>query len=282
MTFYVIFSILILAFSTTFFECIGANIFIKKTDNQTDEITFECGENKTLTCMFKKNKTIEWMNKNNSRAIAMCVLNTCTLNPDYGGQYSISADMQRNIFNLTILKITRKDDGRRLVCSDGSHTDSVLLRDIDYKPQIFEDTHSGTVKVTSGCVSQRTKVSFKWTRKINTFEEEFFPQLQSNYSTNCSSDVDCRHYQHIRYTEIVYVTANEVGKYHFKIVAVHGNKSKESNIVVEMYIIESKRENNGNLLIEHIVVIIIASLILICMYLYRDSKEEKLTSISSG
>ncbi|XP_060580961.1 uncharacterized protein LOC132737645 [Ruditapes philippinarum] len=244
MTYKVIFSVLILAFNTAFFEYTGANIFIKKADNRTNEITFECGKNVTLTCMFKNSFGVEWMNEKNETGIAWCVQNKCTLTPVYVGQYSISSDMLRKIFNLTILKVTMKDDGRRLVCSDGSYTDSVILRVNDNTPRLLEDTQSGTIKAASGCVSLGTKVSFKWKKIsiIDNFEEEFFPKIQFKNSRSCQTDADCGH----DHTEIVYVTANEDGQYHFKIVALYGSEIKESDISVMKYITKPKGTGNGN------------------------------------
>jgi hypothetical protein len=70
------------------------------------------------------------MNSNDITAISRCilVLNICDINPAYDGQYSISSDIPQGIFNLTIINVTAKDNGRKLVCSDGSHTDSITIR----------------------------------------------------------------------------------------------------------------------------------------------------------
>jgi hypothetical protein len=70
------------------------------------------------------------MNSNDITGIGRCILvsNLCDINPAYDGQYSISSDITKGIFNLTIINATAKDNKRKLVCSDGSHTDSITIR----------------------------------------------------------------------------------------------------------------------------------------------------------
>jgi hypothetical protein len=101
---------------------------IQKPDSSGNEQACTCGRSLTLTCTLEEQKlSVAWMNANDITAIAQCVKRSCDLNPVYLGQYTFSFDVDRNVFNLTIIKVTNKDNGRKLVCSDGSNIDSVIL-----------------------------------------------------------------------------------------------------------------------------------------------------------
>jgi hypothetical protein len=104
-------------------------VFIHKTGSLGDKIEAECGKNLTLSCMFRKNTfAIVWKNPDDISPIAQCIQNDCNLNPSFVGLYDIAFDKTRCVFNLTIIKATKKDNGRKLVCSDGSHSDFQILR----------------------------------------------------------------------------------------------------------------------------------------------------------
>jgi hypothetical protein len=66
------------------------------------------------------------MNANDVIPIVKCTRNKCVLNPDYDGQYTFSYDIQ-GIFNLTVIKITKKHNGKKLICSDGSDSDYEVI-----------------------------------------------------------------------------------------------------------------------------------------------------------
>ncbi|XP_060555842.1 uncharacterized protein LOC132716561 [Ruditapes philippinarum] len=106
----------------------GSNVNILVPDSPAYGKTCECGRDLTLPCKFK-NKTfaIAWMNLNDISPIAQCVRRKCDINPKYIDQYNISYDETNHIFNLTIIKVTMKDNGRKLVCSDGTNTDSQFI-----------------------------------------------------------------------------------------------------------------------------------------------------------
>ncbi|XP_060603253.1 uncharacterized protein LOC132756251 [Ruditapes philippinarum] len=141
----------------------GSNVDILVPDSLANENSCECGRDLTLPCKFK-NKTfaIAWMNLNDISPIAQCVRNRCDINPKYIDQYNISYDETNHIFNLTIIKLTLKDNGRKLVCSDGTSTDSQLIRVKDNEPLLLENTTNGTIQAISGCISNDANVSFKW------------------------------------------------------------------------------------------------------------------------
>jgi hypothetical protein len=102
---------------------------IQKPDSSSNELACSCGRSLTLTCTLEEHKfAVAWMNANNITSIAQCVQQSCNLNPVYLGQYTFSSDVDRNIFNLTIIKVSMKDNGRKLVCSDGSNIGSQILK----------------------------------------------------------------------------------------------------------------------------------------------------------
>ncbi|XP_060584584.1 uncharacterized protein LOC132740660, partial [Ruditapes philippinarum] len=165
----------------------GGNISIQKPGNETGEMSYECGRNVTLTCNFKKSRfAISWMNATDVIPIVKCTQNKCFLTPVYEGQYSFIYD-RHGIFNLTVTEITKEDNGRKLICSDGSDSDSEIIKVTDYEPLLFEDTKNGTVRAISGCISQDTEVSFKWIKLsvssyisiLVTMEINFLPVLPS-------------------------------------------------------------------------------------------------------
>lgn len=264
------------------FLCTGADVFIQKTDSLSYETDHECGRNLTLSCQLKKNTFASvWKIANKITPIAHCVQNVCDLNPDYVGQYSISSDMTLGVFNLTIQNMTKKDNGRKLICSDGSHFDSYIVRVRDYKPRLFEYTQFGTIEATSGCVSQDTNVIFRWIKisAISNIEKEFSPEIRSKNTTSCSNDSDCGNDQHIQCTEMVSVKPNDDGNYYIKIVAVYKNVSKESDISVGKFMFEDKDDEsssfkNGQVKTDKIfvgLVFIIPIVLVICVYVLLRS-----------
>jgi hypothetical protein len=107
----------------------GSNVKILVPGSLATGKTCECGRDLTLSCQFKKKTyAIAWRNTNDISPIARCIRNECDINPKYIDQYKISYDETNHIFNLTIIKLTMKDNGRKLVCSDGTSTDSQLIR----------------------------------------------------------------------------------------------------------------------------------------------------------
>jgi hypothetical protein len=89
---------------------------------------YECGRNVTLTCNFKKSTfAISWIHATDVIPIAKCIQHECFLTPAYEGQYAFTYDIQ-GIFNLTVIEITKEDNGRKLICSDGSDSDSEVIK----------------------------------------------------------------------------------------------------------------------------------------------------------
>ncbi|XP_060573199.1 uncharacterized protein LOC132731101 isoform X2 [Ruditapes philippinarum] len=227
----------------------GGNISIQKPGNQTGEKPYECGRNVTLTCKFKKNTfAIVWMKATDIKPIAKCTQNNCFLTSENNGQYTFTYDIQ-GIFNLTVIEITKKDNGRKLICSDGSDSDYEVIQVSDYEPLLFEDTINGTVRAISGCISQDIEVSFKWIKVSvsSGIEEEIIPTIHDDYTRNCSNDSDCGYDQQVQYSEMISAKSNDNGKYVLKVLAVFGNESKESCNTAYKYMIEehdNKRTNN--------------------------------------
>ncbi|XP_060573102.1 uncharacterized protein LOC132731019 [Ruditapes philippinarum] len=208
----------------------GGHISIQKPGKQTGEMSYECGRNVTLTCNFKKcTFAILWMCATDVIPIAKCIQHKCFLTPAYKGQYAFTYDIQ-GIFNLTVIEITKEDNGRKLICSDGSDSDSEVIKVTDYEPLLFEDTINGTIRATSGCISQETEVSFKWIKMSvsSGIEEEITPTIHDNYTRRCSNDSDCGYDQQVQYTEMISAKSSDNGKYFLKVLAVYGNESKES------------------------------------------------------
>ncbi|XP_060573098.1 uncharacterized protein LOC132731017 isoform X2 [Ruditapes philippinarum] len=221
----------------------GGNISIQKHDNKTGELSYECGRNATLTCNFKKSTfAISWMNATDVIPIVKCTHNSqnkCFLTPDYEGQYRFTYDIQGS-FNLTVIKITKEDNGRKLICSDGSDSDYEVIKVTDYEPLLLEDTINGTVGAISGCISQHTEVYFKWIKVSvsSGIEEEIIPTIHNNYTRRCSNDSDCGNDQHVQYTETISAKSSDNGKYFLKVLAVYENASKESCNSAYKYLIE--------------------------------------------
>ncbi|XP_060557245.1 uncharacterized protein LOC132717713 [Ruditapes philippinarum] len=209
----------------------GPDVVIQRADTLAYETPSECGRNLTLTCISKKDTfAIVWKNGNDNIKIAECVQNVCSINPDFERQYNISFDSARCIFNLTIMKVAMKDNGRNLVCSDGSHSDSYNITVKDNEPHLVENTTSGTILATSGCISQDTNVSFKWIliSESSNIETEFNPEISNKYATNCKNNSDCGNNKHVYYTEIILANGSITGKYYLKVAAIYGNESKDS------------------------------------------------------
>jgi hypothetical protein len=107
----------------------GLGVIIKTTDGLDDKEPYACGRNITLSCMFKENSfAVAWRKSNENTPIAKCIQNACDLNSDYVGIYSISFDIDHGIFNLSMLKVNAEENGTKLVCSDGSQSDSFIIK----------------------------------------------------------------------------------------------------------------------------------------------------------
>ncbi|XP_060600934.1 uncharacterized protein LOC132754331 isoform X2 [Ruditapes philippinarum] len=221
----------------------GSNVDILVPDSLAYGKTCECGRDLTLSCKFK-NKTfaLAWMNLNDISPIAQCVRNECDINPKYIDQYKISYDETNHNFNLTIIKLTMKDTGRKLVCSDGTNTDSMIIRVRDYEPHLLENTTTGIIQAISGCITNVTKVSFKWIKicASSKLEKEITPKIQNASTTTCSNDSDCGNDQQIHYSEVISAKASENGNYYLKIIADYGNEKMESYHTVERYMLEDR------------------------------------------
>ncbi|XP_060589100.1 uncharacterized protein LOC132744412 [Ruditapes philippinarum] len=207
----------------------GADVFILQTARQT---VSECGRNLTLACKFKPDTfCIVWKNANDMATIAECKQKWCKLNPIYAGKYRISFDLNQCILNLTMIKATIEDNGRKLVCSDGSHIASKIVNIRDREPLLYEDTKSGTIMAKSGCTSQNTNVSFKWKLiSVNSDnEKEIDPKIRERKTLSCKNDSDCGNDKQVHYTEIIAVNASVNGNYHLKVAAIYGNESKETH-----------------------------------------------------
>jgi hypothetical protein len=103
----------------------GANVMIQREEKEYAE----CGRSLTLTCKIQKYVfAMSWLTGKDQIKIARCVENTCDQNPNYFGQYNFTFDVERGVFNLTIVKVTKDDNGRILVCSDGSDVDTRVIK----------------------------------------------------------------------------------------------------------------------------------------------------------
>ncbi|XP_060581947.1 uncharacterized protein LOC132738461 [Ruditapes philippinarum] len=225
----------------------GPDVVIQKAGTLADVTPSECGRSLTLSCIFKKDTfAIVWKNRNDKIAIAQCLQNVCDINPELEGQYNISFDSKQCIFNLTIIKVTMKDNGRNLVCSDGSHSDSYNITVRDNEPHLAENTTSGTISATSGCISQDTNVSFKWIMisESSKIETEFNPEIRDKYATSCTNNSDCGNNKQVHYTETIVANASITGKYYLKVAAIYGNVRKESYKSSMKYIIGEQDEEH--------------------------------------
>lgn len=171
--------------------------------------------------------------------------------------------MTRGFFNLTFTKLTKHDDGRKLVCSDGSSSDSHIVRVRDYEPRIIEDTKNGTISAISGCIFENRNVSFKWIKVNirNNNEEEIIPKIRHAKTASCSNNSECGYDHQIQYSEVVLAKANENGNFYLKVVAEYGNVTKESHITVEKYMIDNQEEDK-NYLVEVVVVAVVVFVVL--------------------
>ncbi|XP_060603252.1 uncharacterized protein LOC132756250, partial [Ruditapes philippinarum] len=259
-----------------------SNVDILEPDSLAYGKTCECGRDLTLSCKFK-NKTfaIAWMNQNDISAIAQCIRNKCDINPKYIDQYKISYDETNHIFNLTIIKLTMKDNGRKLVCSDGTNTDSQLIRVKDYEPLLFENTTAGTIQAISGCISNVTRVSFKWIKICgrNKREKEITPKIH-NTTTSCSNNSDCGNDQQIQYSEVISAKASNNGNCYLKVVADYGNEKIESYHTVGKYMMEDQDEERSNTVIVVAVIVLGSAFLLIfalarCFIYLRHQKKKE-------
>lgn len=231
-------SILVLLSSALYINCIDADVVILNTSGIANQAVSECGRSLTLTCKFKRNTAaIVWKNANDISPIAKCIKYFCTINPAYHGQYNISFDTTRCMFNLTVMQVTMEDNGRILVCSDGSHTDSKIIVVRDYNLNLIGDRYSDTIIAASGCVSQDTDVSFKWIGidACTSIEKQFAHKLCFRNTTSCSTDYVCGNNQLIQYMEEVEPSRSEKGNYHLKVIALYGNARKAFEETVIRY-----------------------------------------------
>lgn len=256
--------IVVLLSSALYIKRIDADVVILNTSEIAQQAVFECGRSLTLTCKFTKNTfAIVWKNAYDISSIATCIQNECAVDPMYDGQYIISFDKTSRIFNLTLIMVTMKDNGRRLVCSDGSHTDYTIIAVRDYTLDLIENKNSGTITASSGCVSQDTGVSFKW-MKINacsSIENRFSPNIRFKHTTSCSNDFLCGNDQHIRYIEEIFISPNQ---YHLKVIAVYGHESKDSDEIVVKYIVPKGEKRSCHLQDKHssgVIIICIAAVV---------------------
>jgi hypothetical protein len=101
----------------------------------TDDTQYGCGRNITFICSFTEvTAAILWKYSDEVIPIAQCIRKVCDLNPDYVKDFEFSVDMTEGIFNLTMIKV--RNIGKKLVCSDGSHSDSQII-DINGKTHMF-------------------------------------------------------------------------------------------------------------------------------------------------
>ncbi|XP_060600930.1 uncharacterized protein LOC132754330 isoform X2 [Ruditapes philippinarum] len=244
----------------------GTNINILELECLANGKTCACGRDLTLSCMFiNKTFAIAWMNPNDISQIAKCERNYCTVNPGYIDQYKISYDEKNHFFNLTIIKLTMKDNQRTLICSDGTDMDSQNIRVRDYEPFLLENTTTGTIQAISGCVSNGTKVSFKWIKICarSNSEEIITPKIQNASTTRCSYDSDCGNDQQIQYSEVLSAKASDNGNYYLKIVANYGNEKIESYRTDGRYILEEEEKSNS-LIVVPVVLGCLATFLLAC------------------
>lgn len=224
--------------SALYIKSIDTDVVILNTGRNANQAVSECGANLTLTCQFKKNTfAVVWKHANVFSFIAMCIHNYCDINPEYVGQYDISLDKAMCIVNLTVINVKMKDNGRRLVCSTGTHSDSQIVTVRDYHLDLSQERKTGTIKAASGCVSQDTDVSFKWMKidACNSIETQFAPKVRFTNTSSCSNDSVCGNYQQIQYIEEVVYTHIEHGKHHLKVIAIYGNESKNADEHVVKY-----------------------------------------------
>lgn len=256
----------ILLLSSQFFVFIDAAV--QKPYILAPEKPCECGKNLTLTCVFERGTfAIEWLNSYDATLIAHCVQNVCELNPKYYGQYDISADLQLYVFNLTIKNVTKEDDSRKLMCSDGIQSDSKSIKVREYEPLLLEDSKYGVITATSGCVSNEKEVTFKWIKLVNRshLEEEANPKLNKNYTNGCPT---CGNNEQKQYTEIINARRSQNG-YNVKVIAFYDNESKESTYSVDKYILEEQDgENTNSYLLCAILVVPAVMISILAAYLF--------------
>lgn len=228
---------------------VDANVEIQKHGNDR---TCTCGKNLTITCKLKEHRlAMAWMNGNSIISIAECVESSCNLNPAFNGQYAFSYNIEQGIYNLTVIKVTKKDNGKRLVCSDGSHTDFLVLKVNGHDAQLIEDKQSGSIIAKSGCISDESKVTFKWisVSPDNGLEQEIQREVQYS-NDSCVSDSVCGFNQHTRYRATIFAKHTVNGKY-IKFAMEFGSERIESRKSDALYLIEeqdygsySKNDNN--------------------------------------
>ncbi|XP_060555843.1 uncharacterized protein LOC132716562 [Ruditapes philippinarum] len=251
----------------------ASNVDTLVPDSLANENACECGRDLTLSCKFKKKTfAIAWKNPHETVQIAKCLRNgtECDINPKYIDQYNISYDETNHIFSLTIIKVTMKDDGRKLVCSDGTNTDSKIIRVKDYEPLLFENTTAGTIQAISGCISNVTKAH-------NKREKEITPKIRNASITSCSKDSDCGNDLQVQYSEVISAKANDNGNCYLKVIADYGDEQKESYYTVGRYIVDDRDEERSNAVNLVVVVLVVFALIIAAaVYLIYLHHKEKL------
>lgn len=216
----------------------NANVEIQK---HGDERTYTCGKNLTITCKLKEHRlAMAWMDGNSIISIAECVERSCNLNPAFNGQYTFSYNIEEGIYNLTVIKVTKKDNGKRLVCSDGSHTDFLVLKVNGHDAQLIEDKQNGSIIAKSGCISDEKKVTFKWisVSPDNGLEQEIQREVQCS-NDSCVNDSICGFNQHTRYRATLFAKQTGNGKY-IKFAMEFGSERIESRKSDALYLIEEQ------------------------------------------
>jgi hypothetical protein len=71
---------------------------------------------------------MSWLTGKERIKIANCVGKECDQNPNYSGLFDFTFDVKHGVFNLTIVKVTTEDNGRVLVCTDGSDFDTQVIK----------------------------------------------------------------------------------------------------------------------------------------------------------
>ncbi|XP_060605153.1 uncharacterized protein LOC132757784 [Ruditapes philippinarum] len=231
----------------------GADISIQQASRTNNQNLDAYGKSLTLTCLFMKRSSysfVVWKNANNIEKIAICERQECSLDTPYAEKYNISADLERCIFNLTILNVTEKDNGRKLVCSDGPHRDSYIVTVRDYRPRFY--TGPNTLTATSACVSKEMNVSFKWIKICanNGIEKEINPKFLNKNTTTCSNLSTFGNDHELLYTETVPTKLTNEGNCSLTVLVMYDNEGIESRVsLTNCTIIEEpdyKDENNVN------------------------------------
>ncbi|XP_060608222.1 uncharacterized protein LOC132760281 [Ruditapes philippinarum] len=124
----------------------------------------KCNGQCVLVCeIIPTSLAVVW--KINKHIFFECIHNSCIT---YGTNYTFSFDITQGIFNLSMDKIIYADNLKQFKCDDDSEFASFTAR-IKVIPEgsattiaSSSDSSSTTIKVTTGCLSPSTSVSFTW------------------------------------------------------------------------------------------------------------------------